>query len=71
MNKNTLCYCIPNLLKLVHQVPLCGWLLASAIILPINFVVHYSFLMFQLDYLLGVLSTLVLLMLFRKGNIYF
>ncbi len=29
MDKNTLCYCIPNLQKLVHQVPLCGKVLAS------------------------------------------
>ncbi len=29
VDKNTLCYCIPNLQKLVHQVPLCGKVLAS------------------------------------------
>ncbi len=29
IDKNTLCYCIPNLQKLVHQVPLCGKVLAS------------------------------------------
>ncbi len=28
-NRNTLCYCIPNLQKLVCQVPLCGGVLAS------------------------------------------
>ncbi len=28
MDKATLCYCTPNLHKLVHQVPLCGWILA-------------------------------------------
>ncbi len=29
MDKTTLCYCTPNLHKLVHQAPLCGGILAS------------------------------------------
>ena len=28
MDKNTLCYCIPNLQKFVHQERLCGGVLA-------------------------------------------
>ena len=33
MDKNTLCYCTPNLHKFVYQAPLCGRVLATKLII--------------------------------------
>ena len=57
MDKSTLCYCIPNLQKLVHQVPLCGrYLLVYNIITTSRSYQYQQYILFSAFFTLQLVS---------------